>query len=166
MKLYETWENMQQLCETDAQQSELWNKYYTEETEAYRRILGQKLFSLSGTVNQLAEQLGMETVIFVPFCDGINTSLETEVDVKALEEESSVAMTILPEKLYYNMLSAKAKWLYELKEWNEVLSEEKRTEITRTWRSDHIAVSKKTVGRNDPCPCGSGKKYKHCCGRS
>ena len=22
------------------------------------------------------------------------------------------------------------------------------------------------VGRNDPCPCGSGKKYKHCCGRS
>ena len=19
------------------------------------------------------------------------------------------------------------------------------------------------VGRNDPCPCGSGKKYKHCC---
>ncbi len=166
MKLYETWENMQQLCETDAQQSELWNKYYTEEREAYRRILGQKLFSLSGTVKQLAEQLGMETVIFVPFCDGINTSLETEIDVKALEEESSVAMTILPEKLYYNMLSAKAKWLYELKEWNEVLSEEKRTEITRTWRSDHMAVSKKTVGRNDPCPCGSGKKYKHCCGRS
>ena len=24
---------------------------------------------------------------------------------------------------------------------------------------------KKKVGRNDPCPCGSGKKYKHCCGR-
>jgi preprotein translocase subunit SecA len=23
----------------------------------------------------------------------------------------------------------------------------------------------KKVGRNDPCPCGSGKKYKHCCGR-
>ena len=27
------------------------------------------------------------------------------------------------------------------------------------------AKSDKTVGRNDPCPCGSGKKYKHCCGR-
>jgi len=23
----------------------------------------------------------------------------------------------------------------------------------------------KDVGRNDPCPCGSGKKYKKCCGR-
>lgn len=26
-------------------------------------------------------------------------------------------------------------------------------------------VKKDTVGRNDDCPCGSGKKYKHCCGR-
>ena len=26
-------------------------------------------------------------------------------------------------------------------------------------------VSGRKVGRNDPCPCGSGKKYKHCCGR-
>ena len=26
-------------------------------------------------------------------------------------------------------------------------------------------ATKKKVGRNDPCPCGSGKKYKHCCGR-
>jgi preprotein translocase subunit SecA len=22
------------------------------------------------------------------------------------------------------------------------------------------------VGRNEPCPCGSGKKYKHCCGKA
>jgi preprotein translocase subunit SecA len=27
-------------------------------------------------------------------------------------------------------------------------------------------VGKKKVGRNDPCPCGSGKKYKKCCGRN
>ncbi len=26
--------------------------------------------------------------------------------------------------------------------------------------------SDKTVGRNDPCPCGSGKKYKNCCGKT
>ncbi len=25
-------------------------------------------------------------------------------------------------------------------------------------------VAEKKVGRNDPCPCGSGKKYKKCCG--
>ncbi len=26
-------------------------------------------------------------------------------------------------------------------------------------------VAGKKIGRNAPCPCGSGKKYKHCCGR-
>jgi len=25
-------------------------------------------------------------------------------------------------------------------------------------------VSDKNIGRNEPCPCGSGKKYKKCCG--
>ena len=35
----------------------------------------------------------------------------------------------------------------------------------------HVGIAKeavpvgKRVGRNDPCPCGSGKKYKHCCGK-
>src|SRR5262249_3905253 len=28
-----------------------------------------------------------------------------------------------------------------------------------------IRRSLPTVGRNEPCPCGSGKKYKNCCGR-
>ncbi len=27
------------------------------------------------------------------------------------------------------------------------------------------AKGEQTVGRNDPCPCGSGKKYKKCCGK-
>ncbi|MDO5755876.1 MAG: preprotein translocase subunit SecA [Tissierellia bacterium] len=31
--------------------------------------------------------------------------------------------------------------------------------------SQGTVVKGKKVGRNDPCPCGSGKKYKHCCGR-
>ena len=165
MKIYETWENMQDLCQTEMQQRELWNKYYIDETEAYKIILSQKSFEFKGTVKEITEKLNLETVIFAPFIDGINTSLEKELDVKALEEESEIEMTILPEKLYYNMLNAKAKWLYELKEWDDVLDKEKRTEITRAWRSDHQAVSNKTVGRNEPCPCGSGKKYKNCCGR-
>ncbi|MBQ7348648.1 MAG: SEC-C domain-containing protein, partial [Clostridia bacterium] len=25
--------------------------------------------------------------------------------------------------------------------------------------------AKQSIGRNDPCPCGSGKKYKNCCGQ-
>lgn len=29
-----------------------------------------------------------------------------------------------------------------------------------------IRKTEKKIGRNDPCPCGSGKKYKHCCGKN
>lgn len=32
--------------------------------------------------------------------------------------------------------------------------------LEREWNKP---VQKKKIGRNDPCPCGSGKKYKHCC---
>ena len=29
-----------------------------------------------------------------------------------------------------------------------------------------IPVAQKKIARNEPCPCGSGKKYKQCCGKS
>jgi hypothetical protein len=32
-------------------------------------------------------------------------------------------------------------------------------------RADPVETTKAKVGRNDPCPCGSGKKYKKCCGQ-
>jgi preprotein translocase subunit SecA len=31
-------------------------------------------------------------------------------------------------------------------------------------RKKQAVIAGKKVGRNDPCPCGSGKKYKYCCG--
>ena len=36
--------------------------------------------------------------------------------------------------------------------------------IRNTEKVDPIQADK-APGRNDPCPCGSGKKYKKCCGR-
>lgn len=37
---------------------------------------------------------------------------------------------------------------------------------TRERQKQQPVRSEKTVGRNDPCPCGSGKKYKNCCGKN
>ena len=31
-------------------------------------------------------------------------------------------------------------------------------------KKNYENISNKKIGRNEPCPCGSGKKYKHCCG--
>ena len=32
-------------------------------------------------------------------------------------------------------------------------------------KGQDLKTEKKEIGRNDPCPCGSGKKYKKCCGK-
>ena len=37
--------------------------------------------------------------------------------------------------------------------------------IHNSVESFNNAISKHKIGRNEPCPCGSGKKYKHCCGK-
>jgi len=48
--------------------------------------------------------------------------------------------------------------------------EQKIKEAARTFNHTHSqeeeSVSEKKIARNDPCPCGSGKKYKQCCGKS
>ncbi len=52
----------------------------------------------------------------------------------------------------------------------EKVEREQVAKVTGTNKDESVAkgpyVRKDAkVGRNDPCPCGSGKKYKHCCGR-
>lgn len=49
------------------------------------------------------------------------------------------------------------------------MEEEKRqqeAQMSLNLKEEKEAASEKKVARNDPCPCGSGKKYKHCCGKS
>lgn len=160
MALYQTW------CERmENQQQQYWDEYFAAETENYRKILREKTFSYQGTLAALAGEFSMDAVTFTGFLDGINTSLSETLDLDALTEETELALTILPEKLYYNMLAAKASWLYGLDEWDDVLSVQRRHEITKEYRSAQVFVRETTVGRNDPCPCGSGKKYKKCCGK-
>lgn len=166
MALYEEWLARAEALETDAQHQQYWNEYFTAETENYKKILKEKTFLYEGKLADLAASFSMEPVVFVGFLDGINTSLEKELDLDALTEESELSLKILPEKLYYNMLNAKASWLYGLEEWDDVLTVERRHEITKEFRSAGIFVKEATVGRNDPCPCGSGLKYKNCCGRN
>ncbi len=54
---------------------------------------------------------------------------------------------------------------------NEEVKREEQAKITGTSgatdgsEKQRPVRKEKKVGRNDPCPCGSGKKYKHCCGK-
>ena len=163
MSLFEQWQEKLQNQNNDIKTREFLDNYLSKETEAYKNILGNNTKVLEGRVSDLAKQYDMDEITFTGFLDGINTSLESEIDLQDLTSESGIKLNIDFEKLYYNMLGAKAPWLYNLDEWDNILSKEERVAIRKQFNEDHRAVSTK-VGRNDPCPCGSGKKYKKCCG--
>ena len=170
MTYYETWIDNSENVKDQTSYTQYINAYYTMEKDAYDKILSaypdNKEFT-SGKASELAKKLGFgaDTMdIFVGFLDGIQTSLKKEIDVKAVDDETEIDLDIDYEKLYYNMRDAKADWLYNIPSWKNILTDEKRQEITKEYRDANIAHSDK-IGRNDPCPCGSGKKYKNCCGK-
>ena len=43
-------------------------------------------------------------------------------------------------------------------------SQEKDNNFSQEQNKKFNELSTKKIGRNEPCPCNSGKKYKHCCG--
>ncbi len=162
MKLHEAW--IKKLKAGTREQNEvLIRDYYDKETEVYRKILAERAGTFAGTAAEFGEKYGISGYEIGAFLDGINTSLKTPVDVEAVEEETHIDLEIVWRELYKNMLKAKADWLYGLPEWDNFYTEDERREITKEYRYSQQAHSVK-VGRNDPCPCGSGKKYKNCCG--
>ncbi|MBQ3108441.1 MAG: SEC-C domain-containing protein [Clostridia bacterium] len=165
MSLYSEWQDRADALNTPQEQQLYWGNYFDKETENYKKILSDPSKLYEGTLADLAKEFDMDDVTFTGFIDGINTSLKEEIDLDSLTSESNVKLDVDFEKLYFNMLEAKAEWLYTLPEWDPILTVERRKEITKEHRASKIFVKEETVGRNDPCPCGSGKKYKKCCGK-
>ncbi len=164
MGLFKQWNDFVGKERSQNEYDAFWKEYLEEEKKNYENILQNKRAVVEGTVKDLSAEFGMEPMVFTGFIDGINTSLVNAVDLEKVDEETSVKLEIDFEKLFFNMLDAKADWLYSIEAWDDILTEERRSEITKEFRQSKIAVSSK-VGRNDPCPCGSGKKYKKCCGQ-
>lgn len=170
MTYYETWIDNSENVKDQTSYTQYINAYYSLERDAYDKILSSypdnKEFT-SGKAVDLAKKLGFNSStmdIFVGFLDGIKSSLNNDLDVEGVTDDSDIDLDINYEKLFYNMRDAKATWLFKLPAWKKVLAEDKIAEITREYREANIAHSTK-IGRNDPCTCGSGKKYKNCCGK-
>lgn len=167
--MLETWRN---LAYGDGlakkQQEELWSRYFQIEKGIYEQILTNPAQVVEGTVKELADKYNTDTLIMTGFLDGINESLKGyENPIETMDENTQVKIEIDPEKLYYNMVEAKANWLYELPQWDSILSEERRKELYKEQKaSGTVRRQTKKVYPNDPCPCGSGKKYKKCCGKN
>ena len=168
MTLLENWRNLAYGDGLDdKKKEELWSGYFTIEKGIYEQILANPTEVVEGTVKELAEKYNTEILIMTGFLDGINESLKGyENPIDTMEEDTEVKIEIDPEKLYYNMVEAKATWLYELPQWDKIFDKEKKHELYLEQKKSGTVIVGKKVGRNDPCPCGSGKKYKKCCGKN
>ena len=143
-----------------------WAKYFNIEKEIYEQLLEDPDTEVKGTVKELAEKYGQDVMTMVGFLDGINESLKAENPIETMTEDTEVSLAFDKEKLYKNMVDAKADWLYELPQWEKIFDEETRKRLYREQKASGTVRKPKKIGRNDPCPCGSGKKYKKCCGRN
>ena len=67
----------------------------------------------------------------VAFLDGINDSLKEPNPLETMEEDTEVNLNYDKELLYKNMVEAKAEWLYNLPQWDKLLTEERRKELIK-----------------------------------
>ncbi len=166
MSLLEQWRMMAYEQQTDARTQEMfWANYFNYEKGIYEQILKTPDEPVKGTVKELAQKYNVELMLMVGFLDGINDSLKTPNPIETMEEDTEVSLDYDTELLYKNMVGARADWLYELPEWDALIDAERRKELYKEQKLSTTVVKGKKIGRNDPCPCGSGKKYKQCCGR-
>lgn len=166
MALLERWQKIAYNEKLD--QGELqrfWQRYFFLEKGVYEQLLTNPDEVVEGTVKELAEKYKLDILEMAGFLDGINDSLITPNPIDTMEEDTRVSLAFDKAKLYKNMVGAKADWLYELPMWKNIFDEDTRKALYLEEKKSGTVIVGKKVGRNEPCPCGSGKKYKHCCGR-
>lgn len=165
MSLYKEWTDMVVEYVKTRGEAAFWKEYGTIEKNIYTKILANHNNTVKGSIKTLAAEYGADEIFFMGFLDGINESLMENINLEELDADAEIELKIDFEKLYFNMLDAKADYLYTLSQWEAILSPEKRKEIQVKYRESKTVVNENKIGRNDPCPCGSGKKYKKCCGK-
>ena len=165
--LLDDWHSLAYQATDQKEIKRIWDKYFKEEKEIYKSILDDPDTEITGTVSSLSEKYNMDILYFVGFLEGINDSLEKSNPIEKLKESSKIKIKINKEKLYYNMVLNKADWLYNLPQWDNILTNEKRNELYKECKNSQIVKRESNkVYPNDLCPCGSGKKYKKCCGKN
>ena len=168
MTLFELWNNYGEDAKERSveEYKKVVENYLGRERDVYNQLLSNVEEVVEGTIAELGKRFNMSEVEFLGFVDGINTSLVNgEYDLTNFTGESVVRLEFDLKQLYWNMLDAKAEWLYGLPQWETLLTAEEKETVKREYNKTKTVVKAKKVGRNEPCPCGSGKKYKQCCGK-
>lgn len=164
MTLYEQW--LSSAYYRDGRNNDtLWNDYIPREQKIYEDIIENKKTEIKGTIKEIAEIYSVPAPYVVGFIDGLNETQDVPFELEKLEENTEVTIKIDFVRLFKKMVEYKADHLYSLPQWENVFSAEELSKFYKEQKkSTTIVHDGPKIGRNDPCPCGSGKKYKKCCG--
>ena len=132
----------------------------------YAKLLENPDEEVKGPVKDLCKKFDVDVMTMTGFLDGINDSLVEPNPIEEMTEDTEVSLKFDKELLYKNMVAAEADWLYGLPQWDKIFDEEKRKELYKEQKRSTTIVKEERIYPNDPCPCGSGKKYKKCCGKN
>ena len=91
-----------------------WQRYFLLEKGVYEKLLTNPDEKVEGTVKELAEKYELSVLEMAGFLDGINDSLIEPNPIEEMDEDTKVSLAFDKEKLYKNMVDAKADWLYNL----------------------------------------------------
>jgi len=145
--------------------SHVWDEYLAREKVVYANLLKDKQTRIEGTVAELAQNFRFSNIQMCAFFDGIHECVDGLPEIAEIEEDTAIAFDIEFDRLYKQMVEYKAEALYTLPEWSNVYTADEQKQLYVEQKRSHTIVRNEAkVGRNDPCPCNSGKKYKKCCG--
>ncbi|WP_391529726.1 preprotein translocase subunit SecA [Photorhabdus akhurstii] len=175
--------------EPELHEETLRERILEQAVEVYKRkeeIVGIEMMRNfeKGIMLQTLDMLWKEHLAAMDYLrQGIHLRGYAQKDPKQEYKRESFAMFAnMLESLKYEVISTLSKVQVRLPEEVEALEQQRRAEAERLARQQQlshevekgalmstteaqIASGARKVGRNDPCPCGSGKKYKHCHGR-
>ena len=130
MALLEQWQKIAYNEKTDrGELQRFWQRYFLLEKGVYEKLLTNPDEKVEGTVKELADKYNLSVMEMTGFLDGINDSLVEPNPIDTMEEDTKVSLAFDKEKLYKNMVDAKADWLYELPQWKEIFDDEKFYEL-------------------------------------
>ncbi|MEK9498549.1 preprotein translocase subunit SecA [Photorhabdus sp. P32] len=175
--------------EPELHEETLRERILEQAVEVYKRkeeVVGVEMMRNfeKGIMLQTLDMLWKEHLAAMDYLrQGIHLRGYAQKDPKQEYKRESFAMFAnMLESLKYEVISTLSKVQVRLPEEVEALEQQRRAEAERLARQQQlshevekgalmstteaqIASGARKVGRNDPCPCGSGKKYKHCHGR-
>ncbi|WP_409308164.1 preprotein translocase subunit SecA [Pectobacterium sp. B1J-3] len=171
--------------EPELHEETLRERIFQQAIEVYQRkeeIVGVEVMRNfeKGVMLQTLDSLWKEHLAAMDYLrQGIHLRGYAQKDPKQEYKRESFSMfAAMLESLKYEVISTLSKVQVRMPEEIEALEQQRREEAERLARQQQLSHQEETnlntgmpvhadrkIGRNDPCPCGSGKKYKQCHGR-